>query len=394
MKSKSEYNFPVSAFRKMPDPIDDAKRSRYFALAKVTDLPTDLPKDTNPRKQNLKTSVAKKIDGGLRGEDTGPLFHLLNRGLLISAESAIFDNKQNLVKLRLPDKEKHGLVDGGHTYEIIKANIENLPYDQYVTIEIMTGIEEEFTEIAGARNTSVQVKDKSLAELEGKLDVIKTLINGLPFEDNINYVEFDDKDIDVQEVIAILTIFHKDLHKTHPIYCYSGKAKALSVYLQPKNTNTYLKLRDVASDIFKLHDHIKRTMSQVYKKVGGGDLSKRGDLGKLKEIGYKDVERFPLYFSPKKAGTIEKIKYDIPRGFVYPILGGLRYLLEKGPDGVYKWSTNPIKFYDDNAKGLVTLTMEASKELGRNPAAVGKSLRHWNGLYNQVAATYLESQKE
>ncbi|MBI3592420.1 MAG: AIPR family protein [Nitrospirae bacterium] len=161
-------------------------------------------------------------------------------------------NKLNLLKLRLPNREKHGLVDGGHTYEVIKANIENLPYDQYVTIEIMTGIEDDFTEIAGARNTSVQVKDKSLAELEGKLDVIHLLMKGLPFEQDINYVEFDDKDIDVLEVVALLTIFHNDLHKNaHPMYCYSGKATALKVYLRQRET--YSKLRDVAADIFQLH---------------------------------------------------------------------------------------------------------------------------------------------
>lgn len=387
MTSKKDYSFQVFALRKMPDPIEDGKRSRYFAVAKVSDLMMDLPKETNPRKQNLNTSVAKKIAAGLEGSDTGQLFHLLNRGLLISAESVTFDNKQNLLTLHLPNRERHGLVDGGHTYEVIKANLKNLPFDQYVTIEIMTGIEDEFTEIAGARNTSVQVKDKSLAELEGKLEVIHTLMKGLPFEHDINYVEFDEKDIDVLEVIAILTIFHNDLHKTHPIFCYSGKATALKVYL--KQPETYLKLRNVVSDIFGLHDHIKKTMWSVYKKGSGGDL------GKLKEIGYKKGEaRFPLYFSRRKAGEIEKIKYEIPRGFVYPILGGIRYLLESESDGVYKWMTNPIKFYDKHAERLIDLTMEASKELGRNPAAVGKSVRHWNGLYSQVAATYLQSLKK
>lgn len=53
-----------------------------------------------------------------------------------------------------------------------------------------------------------------------------------------------------------------------------------------------------------------------------------------------------------------------------------------------------IKFYDKYvAEDLVELSLEASKELGRNPMAVGKSVRHWNGLYNQVAATYLKVKK-
>jgi len=385
MTTKIEYTFPVFALRKMPDPIDDKKMERYFAVVKVSDLPKDLPKDTNPRKQNLNTAVAKKILSGLQGHDTGQLFHLLNRGLLISAEAVKFDNKSNLLTLSLPNREKHGLVDGGHSYEIIKENLPSTPFDQYITLEVMTGIEDDFQEIAGARNTSVQVKDKSLAELEGKLDVVHALVKGLPFEQDINYVEFDTRDIDVMEVIAILTIFHNDLHASgsHPVYCYSSKSSALKTYL--KQPNTYLKLRDVIGDVFKLHDHIKRTMWDVYKDVTGG-----GKLGSLKEIGYKNGQsKFPLYFSTKVGDDFERQPYDIPSGFVYPILGAIRFLIETGGSGAYAWMTDPIKFYDKHVGNpLIGLTMEASKELGRNPMAVGKSSRHWNGLYNQVATTY------
>lgn len=383
MSTLIDYSFPVFALRKMPDPVNDTQFGRYFAVAKVSDLPNNLPKDTNPRKQNLKTHVAKKITAGLMGHDTGSIFHLLNRGMLISAESVKFDNQTNILTLRLPNKEKHGVVDGGHTYEVIKDNIAEMPFDQYVTIEIMTGIEDDFMEIAGARNTSVQVKDKSLAELEGKLDVIHSLVKGLPFENNINYVEFDTNEIDVLDIIAILTIFHNDLHKSSPpVYCYSGKSSALKIYL--KQPDSYLKLRDVAADIFNLYDHIKRSMWAIYKEELGGDL------GKLKEIGYKDGRlKFPLKYSPKVDGDFEKIKYDIPAGFLYPILGAMRFLLDTSEDGSYTWKVNPIKFYNEHAgKQLIELTMEATKELGRNPMAVGKSPRHWKGLYNQNVATY------
>lgn len=389
MSTTIEYSFPVFALRKMPDPFTDSQHGRYFALAKVSDLAKDLPKDTNPRKQNLKTQVAKKIQDGLLGHDTGQLFHLLNRGLLISAEGVRFDNQTNILTLKLPNKERHGLVDGGHTYEVIKKNISEMPYDQYVTIEIITGIEDDFQEIAGARNTSVQVKDKSLAELEGKLDVVHALVKGLPFERNINYVEFDTKEIDVLDVIAVLTIFHNDLHgDSHPISCYSGKSSALKTYLKQKDS--YLKLSDVAEKIFQLHDHIKKSMWDIYKEDLGGDL------GKLKEIGYKNNKyKFPLKYSPKINGDFEKIKYDIPSGFVYPILGAMRFLLNTADNGSYQWMADPIKFYDNHVgKELIGLTMEASKELGRNPMAVGKSVRHWNGLYNQVATTFYVKMKK
>jgi hypothetical protein len=382
--SRTNFEIPVVALRKMPDPVDEETFSRYFAVVKVSDLPFDLPKETNPRKQNLKTAVAKKIEQSLIGHETGQLFHLLNRGLLISAHSVTFDNKVTppIMTLRLPNQEKHGLVDGGHTYEIIKKNIENMPYDQYVTLEIMTGIEDDFEVIAGARNTSVQVKDKSLAELEGKLDVIHNLVKGLPFEHDINYVEFDEHHIDVLDVIAILTIFHNDIHHdSNPVYCYSYKSIALKNYLT--HIDTYKKFHKVVKDIFALHDHIKKTMKQNYS----------GDLGRLKEIGYKDGKaEFALQYSKRDENDeFQKIKYDIPSGFVYPILGSIRFLIEDTNSGVYGWKFDPLKFYDKYvAKQLVDLTMEASRELGRNPMAVGKSPRHWNGLYNQVATTFYQ----
>jgi len=144
MTTKIDYTFPIKALRKMPDPIDDSKLSRYFAVVNVSDLPSDIPMETNPRKQNLKTQVAKKIAEGLLGHESGQLFHLLNRGLLISADSVSFDNKNNQLTLKLPNKEKHGLVDGGHTYKIILENKQNMAFDQFITIEIMTGIEEDF----------------------------------------------------------------------------------------------------------------------------------------------------------------------------------------------------------------------------------------------------------
>ena len=145
----------------------------------------------------------------------------------------------------------------------------------------------------------------------------------------------------------------------------------------------------ISKDIFKLHDHIKRCMWELYRKKTGGDM------GKLKEIGYKNGQsKFPLRFSTRQDGEIEKIKYDIPSGFVYQILGALRLLVVENEQGFYTWRTDPFNFYDKKVgPDLIDLAMEASKELGRNPMAVGKSARHWNGLYNQVATTYFSGQQ-
>jgi hypothetical protein len=256
------------------------------------------------------------------------------------------------------------------------------------TIEVMTGIENDFEEIAGARNTSVQVKEKSLAELAGKLDIVKQIVANEAFRDDIAYVEFEEKPVDVQDIVALLTLFNNDLHAaTHPVYCYSSKGSSLNVFL--KNEASFRKMIPVAPLIFKLHDHIKKTMGDMYSAEGGR-------LGALKEVGYKNgKQKWPLFFSPKMNGDFEKIEYDIPAGFVTPMLNALRFLLVNDQkSGAYTWRTDPIKFYDKSVgRKLVALTIDASRELGRNPMAVGKSTRHWEGLYNYVAATFLGQAK-
>jgi hypothetical protein len=380
--SKTKYTFNVESLRKFADPLAPA-RARYFAVVDTRFLPEDFPLETNPREQNLNSKVARKIRESFLGPETSPLFHLLNRGLLLSAESVTYDNQKDEITIAMSSPQTHGVVDGGHTYRVITENQASVSEPRYVTLEIMTGVEDEFESIAGARNTSVQVKEKSLAELEGKLEVIKGMVKGLPFDADIAYKENEEKSIDVLDVIAVTTIFNNQLHSSHPVYAYSSKGRTLQVYLE--HINSYRGLAPVAKEIFKLHDHVKRTFPDIYKDIGGRP-------GALKEIGYKNGKlRWPLYFSAKVEGDFEKTAYDVPTGFVYPILGAMRFLLENDQaTGNYKWKTDPIKLYDKSVgKKLVELTIDASSELGRNPMAVGKSSRHWEGLYNYVAATYL-----
>lgn len=391
--SKTLYTIKVVSLRKMPDPVEPTKRERYFAFCDTREIPDDLPLETNPRQQNLNTTVAKKIKEGFFGIETGQLFHLLNRGLLISAEGVDFNNKTNELTLLLSDKEKHGIVDGGHTFRIITGFRNEATLPQYITLEIMTGIEDDFVDIAGARNTSVQVKDKSLAELEGKLDLIKRMVAREPFKADIAYVEFDPKPVDVLEIIALLTIFNNGIHgeNGHPVEAYAQKAATLKYYLDDEKRKHYEKLSPVAHEIFELHDYVKISMEDMCRRSRG-----KVRLGGRKEIGYKEGQRrWPLYFSAKDLdGQFKKMEYDIPRGFVYPILGALRYLIEDDPiGGAFRWRTDPIKFYDRDEVGpkLVDMTFDASYELGRNPNAVGKSRRHWESLYNSVKIAYLDS---
>src|SRR5512146_2721122 len=141
--SQTKYTFTVESLRKFADPLRPG-RARYFAVCSAKYLPDNFPMETNPREQNLNSKVARKIREGLLGEESGPMFHLLNRGLLLSAESVQYDNQPEEITIVMSDSRTHGVVDGGHTYRIITGEKNSTPEARFVTLEIMTGVEDVF----------------------------------------------------------------------------------------------------------------------------------------------------------------------------------------------------------------------------------------------------------
>ena len=98
---------------------------------------------TNPREQKMTTDVARKIKESLSDNEN---FHELNRGVVISAQSADWDNKTKLLAVVFDDPTVHGNIDGGHTLRaILDAKSSNtLPAERYVLFEIFTGIDSTF----------------------------------------------------------------------------------------------------------------------------------------------------------------------------------------------------------------------------------------------------------
>ena len=84
------------------------------------------------------------------------------------------------VTIDFEDESCHGNIDGGHTYKILLENKDKV-LEQYVQFEVMTGVEAMIADLAEARNTSIAVDAKSMAELREKFDPIKEGLEGLPF---------------------------------------------------------------------------------------------------------------------------------------------------------------------------------------------------------------------
>lgn len=167
-----------NTFRKLEDPFENGAAKKYVFYVKVDDVAEGIPMATNPRDQKLTSGVATAIKESLLSNDG--YFHLKNRGIVLSAESVHYNNKEKIATIIFSDELSHGNIDGGHTYKIVcEHKGENL--EQYVQFEVMTGVEDIIENLAEARNTSVQVDAKSMAELAEKFDPIKEGLEGMPF---------------------------------------------------------------------------------------------------------------------------------------------------------------------------------------------------------------------
>lgn len=388
-----ELKIKVESFRKIPNPYatkdEGAKEAMmYIAICDVKDIPSDIPMDTNPREQKLTTGVPKKIKASLLGQDYLD-FYLLNRGLCISASEVSFNNYNNEMTVFFEDFECHGDIDGGHTYKVILENQDKLDKGkQFVKLEILTGVEGIFQRLAAARNTSTQVQDKSIAELENRFNIIKNAISAEAYSADIFFKENEDGNIDVADILAILNMFNIDSYpdmQKFPTSSYSSKKKCIDLYIKAHKDygenfpNPYVKMSPLMKDIFKLYDYLEINMAKYYK-----EKNPTGKYGSVKGV------------TPIKNGCPfhskfyhEDMEYSTPTGFIYPILGAFRALIKENDD-VYEWRKNPFIVIDDLGAELVETTIERSRSLGNNPQSVGKDSGNWKTLYMTVKLGLIE----
>jgi hypothetical protein len=385
----TKLTFPVVSFRHIETPPHIHKQGYrdYFAMVEVNDLPdmSDWRK-INVRDPKMTGAVPNKIRESVR--DNPILFAFMNRGIVLSVEAVQFDNKTNKLTLSLRDPVLHGLLDGGHTYNVLLEEREALEASQYVRLEILEGFRpEDIPQLVDARNTSNQVRDQSLMNLSGEFDKLKKALSKAAYADLIAYKEYEvlsngePKPIDVRDIIAILTAFEREHYddKTHPINAYRSKAACLQHFKE--HAKSYQKIYPLAADILELYDLIQLQLPDLYNKVRGG---KFGHLTGVTT--YKGKHRAHLDFINKDS------KYGVPAGFTYPILGGFRALLEE-KGGRYVWGKelDPREMLSNGLGETLADTIGNFALDARNPSKTGKSPLVWQACYQAARVEYLEA---
>ena len=379
------------SFKRIEDPIKRKNMKKYIFNVLIDDVATGIPMATNPREQKINSNVATAIRESLESNDG--LFYLKNRGIVLSAGNVRFDNKKNEVTIFFDDMYDHGNIDGGHTYKIVQEKIgEGL--DQWVQFEVMTGVEGFIVSLAEARNTSVQVDAKSLAELNNKFEPIKEGIEGLPFYSRIafkqNQIESDDitgknlKMIDARELVAIISMFDKEKFtgNVHPMQAYSSKEAMLKNYLQ--DSEYFRKFTNVMGEIFDIFDDVEKEFPEAFNSTGGR-------YGRKKYSGYKeDRNGKQVHVSKSKFGN-EDLYYKVPDGIIYPIVASFRALLELDNEkNKYFFKKCPRGVWSSCRENVAKNVMNFSKSIGDNPNALGKDENIWQLLYMIIE---LESMK-
>jgi hypothetical protein len=397
-----EYRFKVSPdyVRSFKDPHNERLHIHHAYVPVRVFQHGKLPDDVNPRShENLSGRVPEAIDGSLK--EKPEWFHLLNRGLLVLAQQAWYDNKSHLFHVVINSPQEGGLADGATTDRVLRdakqavsaadfdtladAEIPDFLKDAFVHVEVISGeIGEMLVPLTGARNTSNQVKEFSLENLGGGFEWLKEEIEASEFRGRVRYKENDPQPVDVRTVLALLTMFHHewDQLKKEPVLAYTSKGSVIDYYRDKEWRPGYEALRPVVVDILRLYEYIHvnfQTQYENYKST----LGTGSKLGlRKKEIRYSDKKKPPF----KLPLTGWETKYLIADGWLYPLLASFRQLLAfpKNGRGPVKWVTDPQKVFDEFGHEFVADIVEQSYALGQNPNATGKSRPLWNNLRTKM----------
>jgi len=382
---------PRSA-RRFSDPVfgESLQMQRHVMFIPVRDIPLDLPTDPNPRDVNINRVVYKDVQKSLLNEEGQEnTFHLKHKGITVLCDriEKVADKPETYEIVFAPGQ---GVVDGGHSYALIKQALadDTLPASQYVKLEFLTHVPEDWiAEIAGGLNTSVQVQDMSLDNLEGMFDWLKDLLKDEPYYDLIAWKENQKRPVDARELISMLYCFNmlsfpNDGEK-HPTEAYSSKSAVLKHY--ERNIEQYQKLAPIVKDILALSDTISCTAVPLYNK------DTRGKGGALHFIETAGRKPFDFTFLGKSA------EYRMMSSALLPMLAAFRWLAVYDPDTdtvVWKNGYDSVNgLWQEMAPELMRLTAQAGNDLGRNLNALGKSGNHWGNLHARVAVRYMMSHR-
>lgn len=381
------HSFRVAETRRVKHPTIPTI-DKHYMLVRARDLPEGIRKDANAREATgLRRIVYRDVQKSLLS-DSGT-FDLKNKGIVILAESVV---KRGDDTYEAKIGEGQGIVDGGHTYEIISdANREGTtPEDQFVEVQLRTGVPADLiTEISAGLNTGIAVKAHSIANLDGKFDWLKDDLKDQPYFSRIAWRESDDGDYDVRDLIAILEAMNvfdfANESGQHPISAYEAinrVSKKFSIDADEHKSepmkSKYRRLGPILKEALVLFDTIRRDFRDVYNQTGGN----AGRLDIVEKSGKGKLWDFPF------ANNLSDNEWRLTKGGLFPIFAAFRNKVVIDPStGMAGWDggfTSVLELWARAKTELVEQTKAAIKDYGHKPDLLGKSRGNWNNLHKTL----------
>ena len=380
--------FRVYALRTMASPYrkqekDDASAETiYYLLVNMRDLPDGIPMDVNPREPKMTTAVGKSLLNAVTEPETD--FYLNNRGIVIAAKGLVFNSAESIVTVDLGDQDDdndkyaYGILDGGHTYTAIMKRRSMIPegIDKFVRVEVITNVQN-ISRLSDARNTSQQVSDIALFNLDDNFASIKSAILGMPYASSIAYKDNEDKPIHVSELLRLLYAFDIDRFPDDtaaPIQSYSGKTQVFKRYKQAFETDFYRAMTRELPKMVELYDRIEADLPEKYREYKRQMGIARPSFGNAKGVEYIPEGTTTMFLNTRT-------NYAISTGFIFAIFGAFRALLkyDKNLKRV-TWLFDPIEIWEEIGTSIVQNTFETES----NPQLAGKNKQLWLANYRIV----------
>lgn len=384
-------------FSRLPSPLDSRGIKNYYAVIDADSVfNLSAWRELNVREPKEFGRVPNLIRESLLRNEA---FSLINRGLTVSAKEVRYDNKTGTLEIDMEDKELHSLLDGGHTYlqlEKFQGTTEErqIP-QQFVRVEILTGLErDELVDVVAGRNTSNQVKEVSLDELQGAFKELKAVLAGQSYANAIAYSEYETmpgpndkpipKPISVVEILKCLVCLDAENFngERHPHQIATSDDKAIKHFrkYQPQLRPLYVLL----PSILQLWDTIYRDFVTAYNQGGG----KAGWIGGSGNRFFKELKKTQktLYF------IAETTKQSFADGLRLPILGGFRAALKRGRNGQYAWreGINPSRFFTDEVGTRLTRVICQSLIDTQDVTRTTRTEGVWAHCYTEVENSILK----
>jgi AIPR protein len=398
--SVQTHTLRVVAARRITHPVITEIEKHYF-LVKASEMPTGIGTKANARDPvSMNRHVYRDVRKSLLGEDsTVGTFDLMNKGIVCLANS-VRRIDDTTYEIEIDDSQ--GIVDGGHTYQIICSAQKGpaIPDEQHVEFQVRTGVRRDLVaDISRGLNTGIQVAQHSLANLDGKFDWLKKLVANETWASNIAWNETDEGDLDVRDLICVLealnVIDFPNDRPRHPISAYEKWSIPTGNFvkdaIEQKNDiskSTYYRLSPILIDAVKFSDHIRREFRDRYN-----DLFPNGKAAKLDivEDAGKDKTFQFLYSNAPQS------RWRLTKGAFFPIFAAFRNAIEIDPiTGFARWIggfSSAVSLWDNVAPELITMTKQATKDLGHKPDVIGKNRGHWTAMHQTVELHILRAER-